>query len=68
MIGDNVSATENSMIMRANEDLMEWQALEKIIEQLKIAIAAFDYQKIRELIMIAVPDFKPQCGISDVLQ
>jgi FlaA1/EpsC-like NDP-sugar epimerase len=68
LIGDNVSKTDNSMIMRANEDLIEWQELEKIIIALNIAIENFDYQKIRALIIQAVPEFKPQSSISDVLQ
>jgi FlaA1/EpsC-like NDP-sugar epimerase len=68
LIGDNVSKTDNPMIMRANEDLIKWQELEKIITELNVAIENFDYQKIRTLIIQIVPEFKPQSSISDVLQ
>ena len=67
LIGDNVSDTDNPLIMRANEDMLPWDELEPTLNRLKIAITDCDQKKLRELLIQIVPDFKPQCGITDVL-
>ena len=67
LIGDDVSQTENSMIMRANEDMLAWDDLKPILDGLEIAIEKCDQQSLRELLIKAVPGFKPQCGIVDIL-
>ena len=67
LIGDNVSETDNSMIMRAQEDMIEWNELKLILDELEVAIKKCDQHKLRELLIKAVPDFKPQCEITDIL-
>lgn len=67
LIGDNVSHTDNPLIMRAEEDMITWDKLEPLLDKLKIAIMNCDHFKLRELLVQIVPDFKPQCDISDVL-
>jgi FlaA1/EpsC-like NDP-sugar epimerase len=67
LIGDNVSETDNPLIMRAQEDMLAWDELEPILDNLKIAIKGCDQKKLRELLIQIVPDFKPQCEITDVL-
>jgi FlaA1/EpsC-like NDP-sugar epimerase len=63
LIGD----TDNPLIMRAQEELLAWDELESILDDLKIAITDCDQKKLRELLVKIVPGFKPQCEITDVL-
>jgi FlaA1/EpsC-like NDP-sugar epimerase len=67
LIGNNVSETDSPMIMRAQEDMVEWDMLKLILNDLELAIEQHDHNKIRESLIKAVPDFKPQCEISDLL-
>ena len=67
LIGDNVSETDNPLIMRAKEDMLVWDDLKPILDGLEQAIEKCDQQMLRELLIKAVPEFKPQCGIEDVL-
>jgi FlaA1/EpsC-like NDP-sugar epimerase len=67
LIGDNVSETDNPLIMRAKEDMLVWDDLKPILDGLEQAIEKCDQQMLRELLIKAVPGFKPQCGIEDVL-
>jgi FlaA1/EpsC-like NDP-sugar epimerase len=67
LIGDNVSETENPMIMRAQENMLAWDDLKSIMDGLELAIEKCDQQMLRELLIKAVPEFKPQCGIEDIL-
>jgi len=67
LIGDNVSETDNPLIMRAEEELLTWDELSPILDELQNAIVKCDQAKLRELLIKIVPGFKPQCEISDVL-
>jgi len=67
LIGDNVSETDNPMIMRAEEEMLAWDDLKLIIDQLSEAIDDCDQDRLRQLLIKAVPGFKPQCEITDVL-
>jgi FlaA1/EpsC-like NDP-sugar epimerase len=67
LIGDNVSDTDNPLIMRAQEEMLVWDELEPILNDLQIAITDCDQKKLRELLIQIVPGFKPQCEITDVL-
>ena len=67
LIGDNVSHTDNPLIMRAREELLTWDELEPILNNLQAAIQDCDQHKLRELLIQIVPGFKPQCEITDVL-
>jgi len=67
LIGDNVSDTENPLIMRAQEDCLSWKELEPLLKQLEAVIEKCDHQQLRDLLMQIVPGFKPQSDIVDVL-
>jgi len=67
LIGDNVLETDNPMIMRAQENMLAWDDLKSIMDGLELAIEKCDQQMLRELLIKAVPEFKPQCGIKDIL-
>jgi len=67
LIGDSATETDNPMIMRAKEEMLAWDDLKLIIDQLSKAIDECDQAKLRQLLMQAVPGFKPQCEITDML-
>ncbi len=67
LIGDNVSETHNPLIMRAEEDMLEWGELGPMLNNIQDAIKGCDHHKLRELLMQIVPGFKPQSEIVDVL-
>ena len=53
--------------MRAQEESINWNDLKLIIDELDNAIINSDYKKLRELLVKAVPDFRPQSEIIDFL-
>jgi len=67
IIGKNVTSTNNPMIMRAEELMLDWIILNSLLSQLEKAIENEDYQKIRNILITIVPEFKPQSSISDLL-
>jgi FlaA1/EpsC-like NDP-sugar epimerase len=67
LIGDNVLETDNPMIMRAQEDMLAWESLKPVLDELGVAINNDNQNKIRELLIKVVPEFKPQCDIQDIL-
>jgi len=67
LIGDNVSVTGNPMIMRAEEEMLVWDDLKLILDGLELAVDSGDQGKLRQLLIKAVPGFKPQSDITDIL-
>tara|TARA_B110000285_G_scaffold219649_1_gene270476 strand:+ start:2808 stop:4826 length:2019 start_codon:yes stop_codon:yes gene_type:complete len=67
LIGDNVSKTDNSLIMRAKEDMLNWHDLKSLLDELRDAIDNSDHDNLRNLLIEIVPNFKPQSAISDIL-
>jgi len=67
LIGDNVSKTENPLIMRAKEDKLNWDDLKILLDGLRSAIDSSDHKNLRQLLIEIVPGFKPQSEISDIL-
>ena len=67
LIGDNVMSTQHSKIMRAQESIIKWPILASVFADIQKAIDENDYQKVRDIILIHVDGFKPQCGIEDWL-
>jgi len=67
LIGDNVFETDNPKIMRAQEEMLAWDDLKLIINELKQAVDSNDQEKLRHLLIKAVPGFKPQSDITDFL-
>ncbi len=65
LIGDNVSTTSHTKIMRAEEDVIPWGELRALIALLRRAADADDYSLIREILQTAVSGYKPQCRIVD---
>ena len=67
LIGEDVLPTDHPMIMRAEEEMLSWDELKVILDDLESAIDAYDHKRIRDLLIKAVPAFKPQCQVKDHL-
>jgi FlaA1/EpsC-like NDP-sugar epimerase len=67
IIGDNVSPTTNPMILRAKESSLEWSKLELILDEMEKAIKSYDIIELRKLLITAVPEFKPNTEVVDLL-
>jgi FlaA1/EpsC-like NDP-sugar epimerase len=67
LIGDNVSKTSHPSIMRAEEQTISWDELNKMLLSLKEATNNDDFEQVRRILRQAVSGFVPQCEISDLL-
>ncbi len=67
LIGDNVSETSHTRIMRAQEYMIPWAELEERLATLEQATKDDDFERIRDVLMDVVAGFIPQCEIEDVL-
>lgn len=67
LIGDAVANTCHPRIMRANEQVIAWPELEKMLLALSLATENDDIEQIRAILTQAVTGFAPQCGIDDWL-
>jgi len=67
LIGDNVSKTDHSRIMRAQEHVIAWAELEKMLATLGQATESDDFERVRSVLADAVTGFVPQCEIEDLL-
>jgi FlaA1/EpsC-like NDP-sugar epimerase len=67
LIGDNVSETSHKRIMRAEEHVIPWPSLEKMLIRLEQATKEDDFELIRSILMGAVSGFVPPCEIGDLI-
>jgi FlaA1/EpsC-like NDP-sugar epimerase len=67
LIGDNVTKTDNPLIMRAQEDMIAWHELKPMLDEIDEAIDSDNHEILRKLLIQIVPGFIPQCEISDIL-
>ena len=67
LIGDNVSETENPLIMRAKEDMYRLDELKKLLDELRISNDNSDYENTRNVLKKIVPGFNPEGEIKDIL-
>ena len=67
LIGDNVSNTENPLIMRAKEDMINWEELKIYLDELFNSSNNYDHLKTRKTLKKIVSGFNPQGEIQDIL-
>ncbi len=67
LIGENVDGTEHPLIMRAQENKLTWPVLQLILDQLDDACQRFAFEEVRTLLLEAVKEYQPQCGIKDMV-
>ncbi|MCH8264429.1 MAG: polysaccharide biosynthesis protein [Proteobacteria bacterium] len=67
MIGESVTGTEHPKIVRAEEETLSWEALQRLLDRLRKACSHIDLQEIRAVLMEAVDGFEPKEEVSDPL-
>ena len=67
LVDKNAEKTENSLIMRASESMIEWNILEPFLTELKEECINSNQEKIRQILIKIVPEFKPQSPILDLV-
>ena len=67
LIGENVSSTDNPMIMKAIEESLALDELKLVIEDLKLAIQNNAPEKLRSIMKKAISGYKPDHNITDNL-
>lgn len=67
LIGADVEGTEHPLIMRAQESEIPWATLHSLLSKLDEACNCFDYEGVRAILLLAVKEYTPQCGIEDTL-
>ncbi len=67
MIGESVTGTEHPKIVRAEEETLSWEALQKLLDRLRKACSNIDLQEIRTVLIEAVDGFEPKEEVSDPL-
>lgn len=65
LIGKNVLPTRHPMIMRANENRLDWEALKLVLGELSQAIADDNYPRIRSLFTDVVDGYHPEGEMVD---
>ena len=67
LIGNKALKTEHQLILRSKEEMIPWQDLKLILDKLKKAIDSNDFEGARELLIEAVPGYKPAGSIDDLI-
>jgi len=67
LVDSNILLTDNKLIMRAQEEMMEWKKLKPLLNELQEAAKNIDHERIRQLLKQIVPEFEPQFS-SELLQ
>ena len=67
LIGEAVSETSHPMIMMASERHWDWDAMQAILVEVQALIKTNELEALRALLMKAVVDYQPQCGLVDHL-
>ncbi len=65
LIGDNVTSTEHNMILRAQEECVDWEEMKAILARLRDALARADYDNVRRILSTYVKGYQPQGDIVD---
>ncbi len=67
LIGEKVTDTAHSKIMRAEEVVIPWQKLQTLLDEMLEANETDDSKKARDLLLSTIDGFKPQCDLNDWL-
>jgi FlaA1/EpsC-like NDP-sugar epimerase len=67
LIGENVAGTQHPRIMRAEEHFLPYEQLMSLLEALDEAAQRLDRGRVREVLEMAVAEYQPTEGISDLL-
>ena len=59
LVDGNFTLTENKLIMRAEEEMITWDALEPALKELREAAVKSDNEKLFQLLKKLIPGFNP---------
>ena len=59
LIGDNPQPTSHPKIIKAHEEFLCWDELQQELENLNLALVAYDAELIREMLKKLVPGYQP---------
>ena len=59
LVGDNVVDTENDLIFRAQEKMLNWDILSPLLQELELSLSSNDLKQVTSLILKLVPEFNP---------
>jgi FlaA1/EpsC-like NDP-sugar epimerase len=65
LISGNATGTEHERIWRANELSVSWSAIEAATKAMEGAIAAYDCERMREILQATVKEYAPPGGLVD---
>jgi FlaA1/EpsC-like NDP-sugar epimerase len=65
LIGKNVTGTEHPRILRAIEHSLSWEQMRHVLDELAISLARFDCDRSREVLLRAVPEYRPTEKVQD---
>lgn len=67
LIGGDVKGTEHPMIMRATEEMLQWDQLVPVLTALEGAAEGWDHEAMRQLLLDTVNGYTPETEIVDLL-
>lgn len=65
LIGKNVTGTEHPRILRAMEHSLTWEQMRHVLDELAVCAARFDCERAREVLLRAVPEYRPAERVQD---
>ena len=65
LIGKNVTGTEHPRILRAIEHSLSWEQMRQVLDDLAACSARFDCERAREILVRAVPEYRPVEKVQD---
>jgi len=67
LIGKNVTGTEHTRILRAMEHSLTWEQMRGVLEELAQCSLRFDCNRAREVLLRAVPEYRPNDKVQDLV-
>jgi len=67
LIGDNATGTNHPMILRAMEHAVPWDRVQKLLEEVLVAMGRFDIPRALELLQEAVVEYTPAPQMHDLV-
>lgn len=67
LIGESVTGTDHPKILRAEEEFLPWESLQRLIERMQTASQELDLKAVRQILIEAVNGFEPGERVSDPL-
>ena len=67
LIGNNVTGTDHPMILRAREESLPWPRVQQYLERLLQASARSDCEKVREILIECLGNYRPENGVDDLV-